>query len=191
MLLSFLYCKFAGLPLQRPTPGERSVIIMTDHYALIRPPIVSTFSEPITLPSSLGCRYNVQRRARGRSLSRPTTAPSFGRPSSLRLVSAPRQWATVLSFGINQIPQWGTMTPPVQSTGFEHLRVQRAVVFPLCALVSTVGYHCVTWGTPCTTVYYDKYQLFLIGINIIYASIFIIMGNCPGCVWAYWSSLNP
>lgn len=37
--------KFAGLPLQRPTPGARSVTITTAHCALIRQSIVSTFSE--------------------------------------------------------------------------------------------------------------------------------------------------
>ena len=40
-------CKFAGLPLQRPTPGARSVTITTDHCALIRPSIVTTSIEPI------------------------------------------------------------------------------------------------------------------------------------------------
>ena len=45
LLKSFLSCKFAGLPLQRRTPGARSVTITTAHCALIRLSIVSTFSE--------------------------------------------------------------------------------------------------------------------------------------------------
>ena len=39
--------KFAGLPLQRPTPGARSVTITTDHCALIRQSIVYTSIGPI------------------------------------------------------------------------------------------------------------------------------------------------